>query len=77
MYCHRRLASDIMFGNECGMWSILVLSGVATLQDARSLSLAQDPLLQKQIPLFYLDAVGDILTLLDATPNNNVNEQQH
>ncbi|XP_050717442.1 glycerol-3-phosphate phosphatase-like [Eriocheir sinensis] len=71
------LASDIMFGNECGMWSILVLSGVASLQDARSLSLSQDPLLQKQIPLFYLEAVGDILTLLDATANNSVNEQQH
>lgn len=69
------LASDILFGNECGMWSILVLSGVATLQDARNLSLAQDPLLQKQVPLFYLDTVADIISLLDSVTNNNVNEQ--
>uniref|UniRef100_A0A0P4WIJ7 Phosphoglycolate phosphatase n=2 Tax=Scylla olivacea TaxID=85551 RepID=A0A0P4WIJ7_SCYOL len=69
------LASDIMFGNECGMWSVLVLTGVASLQDARNLSLANDPLLQKQIPLFYLESVADILTLLDSAANNNVNEQ--
>lgn len=63
-----------MFGNECGMWSVLVLTGVATLQDARNLSLANDPLLQKQIPLFYLESVADILTLLDSVANNNVND---
>ena len=57
------------------MWSVLVLTGVASLQDARNLSLANDPQLQKQIPLFYLESVADILNLLDSAANNNVNEQ--
>ncbi|KAK7028231.1 hypothetical protein SK128_005958 [Halocaridina rubra] len=63
------LNTDIMFGNECGMWTILVLSGVATLQDARQLSVASNQQKQKQIPLFYLNTLGDIIKLLDEVPN--------
>ncbi|XP_066938564.1 glycerol-3-phosphate phosphatase-like isoform X1 [Macrobrachium rosenbergii] len=70
------LNTDIMFGNECGMWTILVLSGVSTLQDARQLSCTQDPRKQKQVPLFYLNSIGDIIKLLDEA-TNQVNEQEH
>lgn len=57
------------------MWSILVLSGVSTLMEARELP--QDPQKQKQLPLFYLQSLGDILTLMDEQVNGGVNEQQN
>ncbi|ROT82562.1 glycerol-3-phosphate phosphatase [Penaeus vannamei] len=69
------LHTDILFGNESGMWSILVLSGVSTLMEARELP--QDPQKQKQLPLFYLQSLGDILTLMDEQVNGGVNEQQN
>lgn len=71
------LHTDILLGNECGMWTVLVLSGVTSLQEARQLSTTQDPQKQKQVPLFYLNSVADILTLLDDTPIHQVNEQHH
>ncbi|KAK8742003.1 hypothetical protein OTU49_002052, partial [Cherax quadricarinatus] len=71
------LHTDILLGNECGMWTLLVLSGATTLQEARQLTTTQDPIKQKQVPLFYLQSVGDILTLLDEPLNHHLNEQQH
>ncbi|KAG7169874.1 Glycerol-3-phosphate phosphatase-like 2 [Homarus americanus] len=70
------LDTDILLGNECGMWTVLVLSGVTTLQEARQLTTNQDPQKQKQVPLFYLQSVADILTLLDEPVSNQVSEQQ-
>lgn len=72
-----RLYTDILFGNECGMWTVLVLSGVSTLQEARQLTVGQDPQKQKQVPLFYLQSIADILTLLDEPGTSQVNEQAH
>lgn len=72
-----RLSTDILFGNECGMWTILVLSGVSTLQDARELTKSQDPQVQKQVPFFYLNSIGDILTLLDSPVVNQVDGQEN
>lgn len=75
--CVRRLNTDILFGNECGMWTVQVLTGVSSLQEARGLSLTQDPQIQKQIPLFYLQSISDMLSLLSAAAvNNEVDQQQ-
>ncbi|XP_071551872.1 glycerol-3-phosphate phosphatase-like [Panulirus ornatus] len=71
------LHTDILFGNECGMWTVLVLSGVSTLQEARQLTVGQDPQKQKQVPLFYLQSIADILTLMDEPDNQQVNDQAH
>lgn len=59
------------------MWTILVLSGVSSLQDAREVTRSQDPQVQKQVPFFYVQSIGDILTLLDSPVVHQADGQEN
>lgn len=56
-----RCNTDISFGKNCQMTTLLVLSGVTKLDQLRRYEEARDPQL---VPDFYTESVGDIMDLL-------------
>ncbi|XP_013401421.1 glycerol-3-phosphate phosphatase [Lingula anatina] len=60
-----RLNTDIMWANNCGLHSIMVLTGIATLEEAQHLMTSNSIEHQKQIPEFYLDKIGDLEEFLN------------
>ncbi|XP_041068301.1 pyridoxal phosphate phosphatase-like [Carcharodon carcharias] len=59
-----RLETDILFGANCGMRTVLVLTGVSTLQDAQANMVSDIPHHRKMVPDFYVDSIADFLPLL-------------
>ena len=59
-----RLDTDILLAGRCGLWSLLVLTGFSTLQQAgdKSSSSSEDD--RKQVPDFYLPSLGDLAPFL-------------
>ncbi|XP_032872063.1 pyridoxal phosphate phosphatase-like [Amblyraja radiata] len=60
-----RLDTDILFGANCGVRTVLTLSGVSTLQEAQDNMASTLPDRQKMVPDFYVDSVNDFLPLLN------------
>ncbi|XP_048376350.1 chronophin-like [Stegostoma tigrinum] len=59
-----RLETDILFGANCGMWTVLALTGVSSLQDVHAKMASELPQHKKMVPDFYVDSVADFLPLL-------------
>lgn len=53
-----------MFGNKHGMQTILVLSGVNTLNDVHTFEKNEDEISQLQVPKYYLQCLGDLKNLI-------------
>ena len=59
-----RLNTDIIFGNKHGIRTLLVLTGISTLEEERYYEKSSDDDHQVQIPDFYLPCLGDIKYLI-------------
>eukprot|EP00061_Rhincodon_typus_P012915 g38965.t1 len=64
-----RLETDILFGANCGMWTVLALTGVSSLQDVHAKMASELPQHKKMVPDFYLpcNAFMFYISLLDAS----------
>nr|XP_055032502.1 glycerol-3-phosphate phosphatase [Misgurnus anguillicaudatus] len=61
-----RLDTDIMLGSNCGLKTLLALTGVSTVADAEANKMSECPQRQKMVPDYYIDSIADILPALDA-----------
>ncbi|CAH1786727.1 unnamed protein product [Owenia fusiformis] len=52
------LKTDILMGNKCGLKSLLVLTGINSLEDAKSVMNSSSPDVQQQAPDFYIEDIG-------------------
>ncbi|KAG8240466.1 hypothetical protein J437_LFUL010804 [Ladona fulva] len=59
-----RANSDVLLGANCGFRTLLVLTGVTSLDDVDKWKKSSDPEDKKLIPDFYLNKLGDFLQLL-------------
>ncbi|XP_046808312.1 glycerol-3-phosphate phosphatase-like [Lucilia cuprina] len=59
-----RGSTDMLFGYNCGFFTLFVTSGVDTLQDVRQWQTSENCELHKQIPDFYLPKLGDLKYIL-------------
>jgi len=59
-----RLDTDMLLAGRCGLWSLLVLTGFSTLQQARDKSSSSSEDDRKQVPDFYLPSLGDLAPFL-------------
>lgn len=60
---HPRCNTDINFGKNCGLQTLLVLTGVTKLDQLRSYE--KDPGSDHLVPDYYTEAIGDVLGLLE------------
>ncbi|XP_041061813.1 glycerol-3-phosphate phosphatase [Carcharodon carcharias] len=60
-----RLDTDILMGSNCGLRTILTLTGVSTLEEARAHQESNSPDRHKLVPSFYVESVADLLPALD------------
>uniref|UniRef100_A0A8C1T5Q5 Glycerol-3-phosphate phosphatase n=1 Tax=Cyprinus carpio TaxID=7962 RepID=A0A8C1T5Q5_CYPCA len=61
-----RLDTDIMLGSNCGLKTLLTLTGVSTVAEAEANQKSKCPLQQKMVPDYYIDSIADILPALQA-----------
>lgn len=61
-----RLDTDIMLGSNCGLKTLLTLTGVSTVAEAEANQKSQCPHRQKMVPDYYVDSIADILPALQA-----------
>ncbi|XP_072886289.1 pyridoxal phosphate phosphatase [Hemitrygon akajei] len=59
-----RLDTDILFGSNCGVQTVLTLTGVSTLQEAQDNMTSTCLDRQRMVPNFYVDSIADFLPLL-------------
>ncbi|XP_069775754.1 pyridoxal phosphate phosphatase isoform X2 [Narcine bancroftii] len=59
-----RLDTDILFGANCGLRTVLTLTGVSTLQQAHDNLASELPERRRMVPNFYVDSIKDFLPLL-------------
>ncbi|KAL5007121.1 hypothetical protein ScPMuIL_015927 [Solemya velum] len=59
------LETDIALGSNCGLKSVLVLSGAATLDDVHAYEKSNNPSDNKFVPDFYTDSIADLLPVLN------------
>lgn len=55
--CPCRLGTDILFGNNCGLKTILVLTGISSLADVDSIKTSSNPDHKNSIPDFYMPGI--------------------
>jgi phosphoglycolate phosphatase len=58
------LDTDILFAGNCGLQSLLVLSGFSTLDEVHRKQTSGAVEDQKQIPMYYLPSLGDLVPML-------------
>ncbi|XP_056326059.1 glycerol-3-phosphate phosphatase [Danio aesculapii] len=61
-----RLDTDIMLGSNCGLKTLLTLTGVSTVAEAEANQKSECPQKQKMVPDYYIDSIADILPALQA-----------
>lgn len=59
-----RLDTDILMGNNCGLTTILTLTGVSTLEEVQGHMASDSPERQKLVPDYYVDSIADLLPAL-------------
>lgn len=61
-----RLDTDILLGSNCGLKTLLTLTGVSTLADAEAHEKSGCTERQKMVPDYYVDSIADLLPALQA-----------
>ncbi|XP_078670202.1 glycerol-3-phosphate phosphatase-like [Branchiostoma floridae x Branchiostoma belcheri] len=59
-----KLTTDIMLGHNCGLTTLLVLSGVTSLEEARQMQASNSIEHQKCVPHYYLNNMGELGDIL-------------
>ncbi len=59
-----RLNTDILLASNCGLKSLLVLSGISTLADVEVLFTSAEDADKKQIPDYYVASLGHLKDVL-------------
>jgi len=59
-----RLDTDIMFGSNCGLKTLLTLTGVSTVADVQTHEKSGCPERQGMVPDYYVDSIADLLPVL-------------
>lgn len=53
-----------MFGKNCGLQTLGVLTGINSWEDYESWAASDDPELWKLLPDYYIPSLGDLVQLL-------------
>ncbi|XP_054850646.1 glycerol-3-phosphate phosphatase [Eublepharis macularius] len=61
-----RLDTDILMGNNCGLTTLLTLTGVSTLAEVQGHLESNCPERRKLVPDYYVDSIADLLPVLKA-----------
>ncbi|XP_033023013.1 glycerol-3-phosphate phosphatase [Lacerta agilis] len=59
-----RLDTDILMGNNCGLTTLLTLTGVSTLQEVKGHLESDCPERRNLVPDYYVDSIADLLPTL-------------
>lgn len=59
-----RLDTDILMGNNCGLTTLLTLTGVSTLEEVKGHVASNCPERQSLVPDYYVDSIADLLPAL-------------
>ncbi|XP_069784331.1 glycerol-3-phosphate phosphatase [Narcine bancroftii] len=60
-----RLDTDILMGSNCGLRTILALTGVSSLEEIRANQESDSPECHKLVPTYYVNSVADLLPGLE------------
>ncbi|XP_054844789.1 chronophin [Eublepharis macularius] len=60
-----RLETDILFGKNCGMDTVLTLTGVSRLEEAQAYMASDSPTAKDLVPHYYVDSIADLIPGLD------------
>ncbi|KAK3877395.1 hypothetical protein Pcinc_017887 [Petrolisthes cinctipes] len=61
-----RSNTDILFGKNCGLHTLVVLSGVTSMSDLETWAASTDTEKHRLLADYYLEEIGDLLSLLNA-----------
>uniref|UniRef100_A0A8C5UGF3 Phosphoglycolate phosphatase n=1 Tax=Malurus cyaneus samueli TaxID=2593467 RepID=A0A8C5UGF3_9PASS len=59
-----RLDTDILMGNNCGLTTLLTLTGVTALDEVRGHQDSDSPARHSLVPDYYVDSIADLLPVL-------------
>ncbi|NWH59141.1 PLPP phosphatase, partial [Geococcyx californianus] len=60
-----RLETDILFGKNCGLSTILTLTGVSRLEEAQAYMASNSAAAKDLVPNYYVDSIADLIPGLD------------
>ncbi|XP_015672769.1 SH3 domain-binding protein 1 [Protobothrops mucrosquamatus] len=60
-----RLETDILFGKNCGLDTVLTLTGVSYLEEAQAYMASDSPSAKDLVPHYYVDSIADLIPGLD------------
>ncbi|XP_074858169.1 SH3 domain-binding protein 1 [Carettochelys insculpta] len=60
-----RLETDILFGKNCGLATVLTLTGVSSLEEAQAYMASESPAAKDLVPNYYVDSIADLIAGLD------------
>ncbi|EMP33128.1 SH3 domain-binding protein 1 [Chelonia mydas] len=60
-----RLETDILFGKNCGLATVLTLTGVSRLEEAQAYMASESPAAKDLVPNYYVESIADLIPGLD------------